>query len=109
MDQLQALPVLRIQLLRRLGEDVLDRSQHQSEWRAKLVADVAEEDRLGAIQFGQRFGSLSLFLVSARVRDGRRDARGGEVEEVAIVAGQPEVPAHAGHQRAHDLSARRDG
>ncbi len=91
-----------------LGEDVPDRPQHERQRGAELVADVAEERGLGAVQLGQGLGAASLLLVCARAGDGRRDARGGEVEEVAVVATQLEVPAHSDDQRARDLRAGRD-
>jgi hypothetical protein len=72
------------------------------------VAHVAEERGLGAIQLGQDLGAAAFLLIRARVADRRRDAPGREVEEVAIVPGQPEEPAHTGDQRARDLRPRRD-
>ena len=104
----EQLAVRRHDLVRGRGEDILDRSEHQRQRRAELVAHVAEEGGLGAIELGQDLGAVALLLVRARVRDRRRDARGGQVEEVAVVAGQAEEPTHAGDQRAHDLCARRD-
>ena len=52
-----------------LGEDVPDRPQHERQRGAELVADVAEERGLGAVQLGQGLGAASLLLVCARAGD----------------------------------------
>ena len=63
--------------LRRSGsvvsaQGILDRAEHEGERSSELMADVREEGRLGAVEFGETFGPLPLFLVSIRVRDGQR-------------------------------------
>jgi acyl-CoA reductase-like NAD-dependent aldehyde dehydrogenase len=50
-------------------EQVLHWPQHQGERRAKLVAHIAEECGLGAINLRQSLGAFSLFIVRARVRN----------------------------------------
>ena len=73
------------------GERILDRSEDQREWRAKLMADVAEERGLRAVELGECLRALSLLLVSAGVGHGGRDVAGHEIEEapVVIVEGAP--------------------
>ena len=56
----------------RLGQKVFERAQHQRERRSKLMADVGEERRLGAVDFGQGLGAAALLFVSARVGESRR-------------------------------------
>src|SRR6266852_4117462 len=46
---------------------ILDGTENQCEWRAKLVTDVAEKRGLSAVDFNQCFGAFSLFLVGSRV------------------------------------------
>ena len=66
----------------RIGaQRVLDRPEHQRERRAELVADVAEEGGLRAIELGERLGAPALFLVGLRVGDARADLARDEVEE----------------------------
>src|SRR6185503_176698 len=60
------------------------RSEQQRERRPELVADVGEERRLRAIQRRERFGTASLLLVRARVRDRGRDLRGQQLEERSV-------------------------
>ena len=60
---------------------VLERPEHQRERRAELVADVAEERGLRAVELGERLGALSLLLVGAGVGHGGRDVAGDQVEE----------------------------
>jgi hypothetical protein len=52
----------------RRGERLLERCEEQREGRAKLVADVAEEIRLGLIELRQRLRALALDLEGLRVR-----------------------------------------
>jgi hypothetical protein len=52
--------------LARGRQHLLQRPEHQREWRAELVADVAEEGRLGAIDLGQGLRAPALLLVRAR-------------------------------------------
>jgi hypothetical protein len=47
---------------------IVDWSQQQRQRRAEFVADIAEELRLGAIQFRQHVGAQALFLCGARWR-----------------------------------------
>ena len=89
-------------------EQVLERPEHQRQRRAELVADVAEERRLGAVELGQRLGALALLLVGRRLRHRRPDLRGDEIEEVAIVAVEREEPAGAGDQEPRALPAAQD-
>ncbi len=44
----------------RKRECILDRAEHQRQRRAELLADVAEERSLHAIDLGERFGALLL-------------------------------------------------
>ena len=84
-----------------LARSVLERPEHERERRTELVAHVAEERGLGAVQLGQGFGAAGAPpRRRARSPMAAETRAGGEVEEVAIVAGQPEEPAHAGDQRA---------
>src|SRR5207249_8443086 len=52
-----------------IGQSILDRSQHERQRGPELMTDVAEEHRLGAVYFRERFGSLLFRLVRARAGD----------------------------------------
>src|SRR5262249_17681488 len=55
-------PVLGRNFARAFGENFLERTEHQRERRAKLVAYIREKCRLRTIDFRQRLGSSSLLL-----------------------------------------------
>ena len=67
-----------------VGQHLFQRSEHQGQRRAELVADVGEELRLGAVEFGQGLGPAPLRLVGAGVAQGRGDLPRHEMEEVAV-------------------------
>ena len=95
----------------RLGESVLRRPQHQGQRRPELVADVAEERRLGAIDLRQRLGAGPGLGQRAGVGDGRGDLAGDQLEEAAVLVVEDEPRADRGDQHAgRPLLARlRDG
>ena len=68
------------------GQRILRGCQHQRERRAKLVAHVAEEGRLGPVELGERRGAPALLLVQAGVRERRRHLVRQQGGEVAIAA-----------------------
>ena len=65
----------------RVGQPVFERSDQQRQRRAELVADVAEERRLRAIELRQRLGPLSLLLVRPRVGERRAELVGDQIDE----------------------------
>ena len=67
-----------------LGQQILDRTQHERQRSAEFMADIAEECGLGAINFRQGFESLSLFFRGAGVLDGGRDLSGDQFVEGSI-------------------------
>ncbi len=85
------------------GERVFQRSQHQRQRRAELVADVREEGGLGAIDFRQRRGAPAFFFVGARIGDGGGDLRADQLEETGVQLVEPHARADADHQRAGGL------
>ena len=58
-------------------EQVFRRTEHQRQRRSELVADVAEERRLDAIEFGQRLGLAPRLLQGDGVADSGGDVIGG--------------------------------
>ena len=83
-----------------VAQRVFQRTEHQRERRTELVADVAEEGRLGPIQFGQRFGATPFVFQRERVADRGGDAGGEQLHEgpVVLVVGEPR--AETDNQRA---------
>ena len=66
-------------------EGVLDWPQHQRQGRAKLVADVREERRLGPVDLRQRLGATPLLLIGQRIRDACADLAGRQFEKATII------------------------
>ena len=74
----------RTKALARLREHFLERTQHQLQRCAELVADVAEERGLGAIDFGQRVRALQLQLVCASAGQPDSNLFGDPTDELAV-------------------------
>ena len=68
-------------------------SKQQRQRRAKLVADVAEECRLGPVDGRKRLGAVSFVFVRARIRQRGAELVRDQVEEapVLIVERQPRI------------------
>ena len=79
----------------------------QRQRRAELVADVAEEGRLGAVELGQRLGARALLLVGLGVGQGRGDLPGDEVEEGAVLVVEGPARTDAGDQKRRRPGAAR--
>ena len=79
------------------------RSQHQRQRRAELVADVREEGGLGAVDFRQRRGAPALLFVGARIGHRGGDLRADQLEETGVQLVEPDARADADHQRAGGL------
>ena len=65
-------------------QQVVERPQHQSQWRAKFMAHVAEECCLRAVNLGQGLGSLLFGGVSASICNARGDLAGNKIDEPRI-------------------------
>ena len=65
-------------------EGILRRPQHQRQGCAEFVADVAEKDRLRAIELGERFGAAPLFLVGGCGGDGRGHVPRHQIEKSPV-------------------------
>jgi len=76
--------MFRAQPLARLRQHFIKRTEHQSQRRAELVADVAEKRGLGAVELGQRFGPLALLLERAGAGQTDRDLFGNPIDELAV-------------------------
>ena len=103
MDDFQLGTLRRIEGAVSSAERLLQRSQHERQRRAKFVADVAEERRLGAVEFGQRFGALALLLIGAGVGNGRGDLGRDEIKKAVIQLVEAQAHADAGHQQTGGL------
>ena len=66
------------------GQQLFERTQHQRQRRAEFVADVGEEDRLGAIDLGQRLGPAPFLLIGLGIADRGADLAGDQVEEACV-------------------------
>ena len=61
----------------------VERTEHQRQRRAELVADVAEEGRLGAIDLRERLGAAALLLVGVGVGQTGGDLADEQLDEAA--------------------------
>ena len=83
MGDLQPLALER-RCLRR-DQRVLERTEHQRQRGAELVADVGEERRLGPVEFSQGLGAPTLLLIGLGVGDGSCESGGNQVVKAAYV------------------------
>ena len=84
--------------LARVRQHFLERPEHQRERCTKLVADVAEECRLGAIDLGQRFRALAFPLVCARTGQPDGDLFRDAADEVTVGIVERAARMDAEHQ-----------
>ena len=108
MDRLLPVPMILRQRVRHVLEALLQGTEHQRQWRSELVADVAEEHRLGSIDVRQRLGSLALLFMRPAVHDGGRDVTGHQVEERSVVLVERAAGVDTQHDQAGDLVVRRE-
>ena len=94
-------------------QQVFDGSRDERERGAELVADVAEERRLRAIELGEHLGALTLVLGPSGHRQSRRDVGPDQPQEVAVRLIDPPARADAGDEprrgRLPALRTRHDG
>ena len=84
-------------------ERVLRRTEHQRQRRAELVADVAEERRLGAIELRQRLGARLLLFERLGGRDRGADLGRDQREKVPIRIVEQQPLTGAGNQNAQRM------
>src|SRR6185369_14620748 len=89
-QQPEGVPMHRLEILvaqrpYRIAERVLERTEDQGQRSTELVADIAEEGRLHAVDLGEHLDASLLLLVGARVRHRRGNVVGDELEEPAVV------------------------
>lgn len=94
-----------------MAEQFLDGAEHEGDWSSKFVTDVAEEDGLGAIEFGESVGAAFFIFGGASVVDGADELidderEKGEVFGVKIAGG---VDATNQEAEWNGLSRRCDG
>jgi hypothetical protein len=89
----------------RRGQYLFQWRQHQRERRAELVADVGEEQRLGAVDLGQRLGAAALLLVGLGAGDRGGDLAGYQLEERGVGALVEAKRVQAGDQQPHAAGA----
>src|SRR5580700_3608592 len=78
---------------------ILQRAQHKRQWSAEFVAHVAEEGRLGRINFSQGLCPPALFLVRVRVGDCTSDLIYCELNKVAISMIELEPRTNSGNEK----------
>jgi hypothetical protein len=92
-------------------EEIVGRPQHQRERGAELVAHVAEERGLGAVDLGQGLGAPLRLLERPAAGQRRRHVAADQLEEGPVSLVEPQARAQAGdHQRRRlDLAGEGDG
>ncbi len=100
---MQEVHALALNVGQTIGAQILDGRQHERQRRAELVAHVAEEGGLGAVDLGELLGALALVLILACAADGGGHVVGGEREEgtVSLV----ERAMRAGRHLEHPVGA----
>ena len=101
MDDLK---VVALEDSRGRAERVRRGAEHQRQGRTKLVADVAEEQRLGAVELRHGRGPKSLLLRGPRARDRRGELRGDEREESEVSLGRGTPRSEAEDDEAVPIS-----
>jgi hypothetical protein len=69
----------------RVPQSVLHRTEHEGEGGAELVADIAEEQGLGAVYLRQGLGPPALLFIGACAGNGGGHMTGNQLEEAAII------------------------
>ena len=90
-----------------LRQQVFERTEHQGERRAELVAHVAEESGLRAVELGERLGAPALVLQRAHAGDRAGDVGAQQTKEIAIVVVELAPRADSGDEVAVRLAAGR--
>src|SRR5690349_3577130 len=90
-------------LLFTIIERIFDWSQHQGQWRAKLMTDIAEEGGLGPVQFGQCLRALALLFIGTSIGNGAGNLCLHQIEEVTIVVVERQSCAYAGDHQSGEF------
>ncbi len=85
-------------------ERVLDGAEHQRQRRAELVADVAEELGLLAIELGELRGPLGLLFERARAGDAGDDLPSEELQEAARFVVEEVTRIEPGHEHVRGVA-----
>ena len=86
-------------------QDLLERPEHQRQRRAELVADIAEECGLGAIDLGQRLRALAFLLIGARAGQADGDLFRDAANELTVAVVEGAARMDADHEEAGRLTA----
>jgi hypothetical protein len=86
--QPQSVAVEQLQIPRRrrrlAGNGIFNGAQYERKRSSQLVAHIAEERSLGAVQFGQLFRAFSFLVIGVGVGDAGGDLAGDEIEEPLV-------------------------
>jgi hypothetical protein len=66
---------------RPISDRFLDRTQHERQWRRRSMADIGEEGRLGAVEFGESLGAQFRCLECLRIAERQSDLFHREIKE----------------------------
>src|SRR5690242_8798900 len=91
---------------RGIGRSFFDRTQHEGERGAELVADVGEKRGLCPIDLREGFGSLTLLLVCVGIGNSRRYLGGDQLEETTILFTQTQASADSCYEQPCELMRR---
>src|SRR6476659_7163320 len=69
----------------KLALHLLQRTQHEGERRAKLMADIGEKCRLGPVEFGERFRAATFLGPRVGIGNRRRNLSRDKRKEASIV------------------------
>ena len=104
MQDLDAFPLQRRERVPGVGQRILRGSEHEGERRPKLLADIPEEDRLGAVELRQRLCTPVLILMNARVGNRGGDMCSDRLEERPAAGVNDVARCHACDQDACNVT-----
>ena len=107
VGRFEPLPAVRRQRAGMFVQLVFERSQHQSQGRPKLVANVREKRGLGPINLGEGFGAPAFFLIGAGVGHGGCYRGGDQVVKSAVGFIERKPGTYTDNQNCHRACATR--
>src|SRR5215468_5913759 len=83
MGNREALP-LRFWQRSDVAQRIIERTQHERKRRSEFVADVGEEHCFRAVDFSQRLGTTTLFLINLGAGESGGNLASSQVDEICI-------------------------
>src|SRR5262249_34860329 len=85
------------------GHGLLQRSQHERQWRAEFVTDVAEEGCFGSVQFCKCLGPFPLLFMGTGIGDSGCNLDCNEFDEAPVQVVELQSGTHPSDEEASRL------